>query len=54
MAKPNRRMRDEYGHLLSNKALHVLDIPDEYKYMDSELVELLTASVCSILDIEAQ
>jgi predicted protein tyrosine phosphatase len=51
--KHSRRMRAEYGPLLSNKAIHVLDIPDEYKFMDSELVELLTASVFSILDIEA-
>ena len=29
--------RDEVRY----KSLHVLDIPDDYKYMDPELVELL-------------
>jgi predicted protein tyrosine phosphatase len=43
------RMRAEHGHLLSGKAIHVLDIPDEYKYMAPELVELLRSSVDSIL-----
>jgi predicted protein tyrosine phosphatase len=43
------RMRAEHGHLLSGKAMHVLDIPDEYKYMSPELVELLRSSVDSIL-----
>jgi predicted protein tyrosine phosphatase len=44
-----RRMRAEHGHLLADKPIHVLDIPDEYKYMAPELVELLRSSVDSIL-----
>jgi predicted protein tyrosine phosphatase len=43
------RMRAEHSHLLTNKSVHVLDIPDEYKYMAPELVELLQSSVDSIL-----
>jgi predicted protein tyrosine phosphatase len=43
------RMRAEHGHLLATKSVHVLDIPDEYKYMAPELVELLQSSVDPIL-----
>jgi predicted protein tyrosine phosphatase len=43
------RMRAEHGHLLTDKLVHVLDIPDEYKYMAPELVELLQSSVDGIL-----
>jgi predicted protein tyrosine phosphatase len=43
------RMRAEHGHLLTDKLVHVLDIPDEYKYMAPELVELLQSSVDSLL-----
>lgn len=28
----------------------VLDIPDEYQYMDSELIEILKSSVSKYLD----
>ncbi len=34
-----------------NKPIYVLDIPDDYKYMDPELIELLQQSVQSILNL---
>jgi predicted protein tyrosine phosphatase len=46
------RLRAQHGDLLGSKILHVLDIPDEYKYMDPELVDLLLTSVNSILAVE--
>jgi len=39
------------GDAIANKPIHVLDIPDEYQYMDPELVDLLKASVESILGL---
>ena len=33
-------------------AEHVLDIPDDYRYMDPELVELVCASVSALLDLK--
>lgn len=36
---------------LARKRIYVLDIPDEYKFMDPELVDLLQQSVESILDL---
>lgn len=41
------------GHrpVLQNKPIHVLDIPDEYRCMNPELVGLLRKSVGSVLEI---
>jgi len=49
--KHKSRLRAEYTRLLEFKPVHVLDIPDEYKYMDAELVEQLEQVVPSILAI---
>ncbi|MGM9428093.1 low molecular weight protein tyrosine phosphatase family protein [Hydrogenophaga sp. MI9] len=50
--KHKSRLVADFGALLADKPVHVLDIPDEYKYMDPELVELLEQSVGSLLNIE--
>ena len=39
----------EFSRLLDGKTIHVLDIPDEYKYMGPELVEQREPSVAAIL-----
>lgn len=41
-----KRFRADIGHRL----VHVLDIPDEYHFMDPELVELIKARVSAVLD----
>jgi predicted protein tyrosine phosphatase len=50
--KHKSRLVAEFTRMLEGKPIHVLDIPDEYKYMDPELVEELQRSVGSILDID--
>ncbi|MUI10951.1 phosphotyrosine protein phosphatase [Massilia dura] len=50
--KHKARLKAEYTRVLDFKAIHVLDIPDEYRYMDAELVEQLKQCVPSILMIE--
>ena len=50
--KHKSRLKAEFTQLLDNKPIHVLDIPDEYKYMDPELVEMLEQSVNSLLGLE--
>ena len=35
----------QYGKHLHHKKIVVLDIPDDYQYMDTELIELLQQSV---------
>lgn len=47
--KHKSRLKAEYTRVLDHKTIHVLDIPDEYKYMDAELVEQLKLTVSSIL-----
>jgi len=36
-----RRLNEQFGELLKGKRVSVLDIPDNYEYMQPELVELL-------------
>ncbi len=38
--KHKQRLRAEFTQLLNHKTIDVLDIPDEYKFMDAELVEI--------------
>ncbi|MGL5422281.1 low molecular weight protein tyrosine phosphatase family protein [Serratia fonticola] len=42
--KHKSRLVAEYQRLLEHKPLHVLDIPDDYQYMDPELITLLEQS----------
>ena len=39
----------DFSRWLDGKTIHVLDIPDEYNYMDPELVGQLEQSVAAIL-----
>lgn len=50
--KHKSRLMAEFSRMLAHKPVHVLDIPDEYKYMDPELIEELQRSVGSILEID--
>jgi predicted protein tyrosine phosphatase len=43
--KHKNRLKAKYSRMLDHKPLHVLNIPDEYKYMDPELVDELKALV---------
>jgi predicted protein tyrosine phosphatase len=49
--KHKNRLVAEFTRLLDHKPIHVLDIPDEYKYMDPELVEILEDSVGGCLGL---
>ena len=41
--KHKSRLRADFRQEVAYKPVHVLDIPDDYKYMDTELVELIRA-----------
>ena len=43
--KHKNRLVAEFTRMLTHKTIHVLDIPDEYKYMDPELISELEARV---------
>jgi predicted protein tyrosine phosphatase len=48
--KHKNRLKDDFSRLLSHKVIHVLDIPDEYQYMDPHLIKELGSAVGSLLD----
>ncbi|MFJ2545237.1 low molecular weight protein tyrosine phosphatase family protein [Pseudomonas sp. NPDC087612] len=47
--KHHNRLQAQYARLLEHKPLHTLDIPDDFQYMDPELVALLEDSVGAFL-----
>ena len=50
--KHKSRLVAAFRDALAHKRLHVLDIPDDYRYMDVELVALLTEPVAAILGLD--
>lgn len=44
-----RRLRDKFGTQLANKTVVCLHIPDEYTYMDEELVRILQSRVAEYM-----
>ena len=47
--KHKSRIKSEYTRLLNYKQIQVLDIPDEYQYMDDELMVMIKQSVDSYI-----
>ena len=46
MEKRHRQiLQEKFNHLLSGKEVIVLDIADDYQYMDAELIDILKTSV---------
>ena len=43
--KHKNRIISKFTRLVENKKIHILDIPDEYKFMDPELIALIEASM---------
>lgn len=50
--KHKNRLKAEFTRLLGHKDIAVLDIPDDYQFMDAELVEILQESVGSYLNVD--
>jgi predicted protein tyrosine phosphatase len=46
------RLVGDFGDLVRTKPVHVLGIPDDYRYMDPELVAELERSVGAILRLD--
>ena len=45
----SQRIAAEYARLVEHSPIHALDIPDEYKCMDPELIEILEQTVEPLL-----
>lgn len=50
-SKHKSRLVADYSQLLQGRTIHVLDIPDDYGFMDPELVEMLEVSVAACLEL---
>lgn len=50
--KHRSRLLAEFKKALAHKTLYVLDIPDEYQYMDPELVAQLQEGVAALLGLD--
>lgn len=48
--KHKQRIKAQFSRLLQYKPIQVLDIPDEYQYMDEALIETLKQSVDHYFD----
>lgn len=48
-SKHKQRLRSDFPGQMRFKRLHVLEIPDEYQYMDPDLVELFEAIVPTLI-----
>lgn len=51
--KHARRLQERFGDILEGKKIVCLNIPDEYQFMDSELIEVLISSVSEHIDLPA-
>lgn len=49
--KHKNRLTTEFTRLLKHKQLYILEIPDDYKYMDPELVEHFEVVIPALLDL---
>jgi len=53
MEKRHRdQLRERFLIAISNKNLIVLNIPDEYQYMDEELIEIINSSIAPYIRFE--
>lgn len=50
--KHKARLLAAFPSAMAGKTVHVLDIPDDYRFMDPELVDLLRQPVAEILGLE--
>jgi len=45
------RLQENFPYGLEDKPLHVLDIPDDYQFMDPELVEMLRVALVEFIEM---
>ncbi|MEL7054299.1 MAG: phosphotyrosine protein phosphatase [Cyanobacteria bacterium J06634_6] len=49
--KHKDRLTAEFTRLIENKLLYILEIPDDYKFMDPELVEHFEVAIPALLNL---
>ena len=48
--KHSARLRAEFRQEVTHKQVHILDIPDDYAYMDEELIELISEKTQPLIE----
>ncbi len=46
-----RRIQEKFGDILKDKKVIILDISDDYSFMDEELIEILISRVSEYIDM---
>lgn len=46
-----RRLKDKFSEALVSKPILCLDIPDDYRFMDEELIEILKTRVSEYVEV---
>lgn len=46
-----RRLQERFGDIFSQKKIVCLNIPDDYQFMDDELIKILIASVSQHIEL---
>ncbi|HEY9059914.1 MAG TPA: hypothetical protein VIO64_05320 [Pseudobacteroides sp.] len=46
-----RRLREKFNESIDGKKVTNLDIPDDYIYMDEQLIEILKSRVSQYIDV---
>lgn len=49
-----KRLRSLFPVLVDERTIHVLDIPDDYQFMDQELVDWIASAVPPLLEVSPQ
>ena len=49
--KHTRRLKGKFPSILMDKPLICLDIPDDYRFMDEELIEILKSRVSEYIEV---
>lgn len=50
--KHKNRLVADFSRILEHKPIHVLDIPDDYQYMDPDLVSIVKETISHRLGLE--
>jgi predicted protein tyrosine phosphatase len=46
-----RRLKDRFSSSMNSKSIKILDIPDDYNFMDEELIEILKSRVSEYIEV---
>jgi len=49
--RQKKRLRSLFGHQLANKRIVCLDIPDNYDFMQAELIDILEVKLSNLLGL---